>query len=283
MAVIESASRSDIGAIVARESAETLAGSASGLRVAATRRLIRPAAHLVAKRFVDFDSALGDRGPVGGAEWIIARATGGVVAEGSEHVPASGGTLVVANHPGLADAVALLASMRRDDAWIVAADYPFLRAMRRASRRFLFVDDRCAAVRRIVRRLRAGDAVLLFPAGELEPDPANALDDAQASLASWSRSIELIARLAPRAAIVPAVVSGAVSRATYAHPLARHRVPTKERQRLASLLQLAFPAFQHQRVAVRFGAAIPARTGDLQAAVLASMSALMTEPERDRR
>jgi 1-acyl-sn-glycerol-3-phosphate acyltransferase len=275
--VIESASRWDIGAIVARESAETLAGGSRGIRVAVTRGVLRPAAHLIAKRFVDFDRAIGDRGAVGGAEWIVARATGGVIAEGAEQVPAAGGTLVVANHPGLADAVALLASMRRDDAWIVAADYPFLRAMRRMSRRFVFVEDRCAAVRRIVRRLRAGEAVLLFPAGGLEPDPANAPVDAHASLASWSRSIELIARLAPNATIVPAVVSGAVSPAAFAHPLARRRVPTKERQRFASLLQLAFPALQHERVGVRFGAALSGRTEGLHAAVLASMSALMTE------
>jgi 1-acyl-sn-glycerol-3-phosphate acyltransferase len=277
MTTIESASCWDIGAIVARESAETLAGRARGIRVAATRRLIRPVAHLLAKRFVDFDSAIGERGAVGGAQWIVARATGGVVAEGSEHVPAAGGTLVVANHPGLADAVALLATMGRDDAWIVAADYPFLRAMRRASRRFLFVDDRCAAVRHIVRRLRAGEAILLFPAGGLEPDPANAPGDARASLASWSRSIELIARLAPQSTIVPAVVSGAVSRAAFAHPLARRRGPTKERQRLASLLQLAFPALQRDTVSVRFGAALSARTAELRASVLASVTALMTE------
>ncbi len=277
MAVIESASRWDIGAIVARESAETLSGRVSGVRVEVTRRLVRPAAHLLAKRFVEYDGALGDRGAVGGAEWIVARATGGVVAEGSEHVPAAGGTLVVANHPGLADAVALLASMRRDDAWIVAADYPFLRAMRRASRRFLFVDDRCAALRHIVRRLRAGDAVLLFPAGGLEPDPANAPADARASLESWSRSIDLIARLAPQTAVVPAVVSGAVSRAAYAHPFARRRTPTTERQRLASLLQLAFPALQRDSVSVRFGAALSARTASLHTAVLASMSTLMAD------
>lgn len=277
MAVIEAASRWDIGAIVARESAETLTGRATGARVAAARRLLRPAAHLVASRFVEFDAALGDRGAVGGAEWIVARATGGVVADGAERVPTSGGTLVVANHPGLADAVALLASMRRDDAWIVTADYPFLRALRRARERFLFVDDRCTALRHIVRRLRAGDAVLLFPAGGLEPDPANAPADARASLANWSRSIELIARLAPQTTIVPAVVSGAVSRAAYAHPLARRRAPTKERQRFASLLQLTFPALQHQRVAVRFGGALSGRTAGLQAAVLASMSALIAE------
>jgi hypothetical protein len=167
--------------------------------------------------------------------------------------------------------------MRRDDAWIVTADNPFLRALRRAKERFHFVDDRCTALRHIVRRLRAGEAVLLFPAGGLEPDPANSPADARASLESWSRSLELIARLAPQTTIVPAVVSGAVSRAAFAHPLARRRTTTKERQRFASLLQLAFPALQHQRVAVHFGAALSARTAGLQAAVLASMAALMAE------
>src|SRR3954466_5291700 len=164
-----SASRWDIGGIVARESAETLSGRAKGARFTVTRRLLPPAAPLIANRFVEYDSALGDRGAVRGAEWILGRATGGVVIQGAENVRAIGPTLVVANHPGLADAVALLAAMRRDDSWIVTADYPFLRAMRNASQRFLFVDDRCAALRRIVRRLRNNDAVLLFPAGVLEP------------------------------------------------------------------------------------------------------------------
>jgi len=275
MAVSESASRWDIGAIVARESAETLSGREGGMRVAVTRRVIRPAAHLLAKRFVDFDSAIGDRGAVGGAEWIVARTTGGVVAAGSEHVPATGGTLVVANHPGLSDAVALLATMRRDDAWIVTADYPFLRALRRAKRRFLFVDDRCTALRGIARRLRANEAVLLFPAGGLEPDPARSPDAARASLGSWSRSLDLIARLAPHTQVVPAVVSGAVSRTAFEHPLARRRSPVREQQRLASLLQLAFPPYRREEVRVRYGSALPASTRQIHDAVLAAMRTLM--------
>jgi hypothetical protein len=252
----QSASRSDLARIVARESAETLVGATVGRRVAAVAHVIRPLAHLLAGRFVEYDTAFGDRGPAGAAEWILTRATGGVVATGTEHVPSSGPTLVVANHPGLADAVALLAAMRREDAWIVTADYPFLRALRRAKERFLFVDDRCAALRHIVRRLRAGDAVLLFPAGGLEPDPARAGADAGESLATWSRSIELIARLVPDVRIVPAVVSGAVSHRAFANPLARRRSTAKERQRMASLLQLAFRAYQRAPIGVTFGTAI---------------------------
>jgi hypothetical protein len=165
--------------------------------------------------------------------------------------------------------------MRRDDAWIVTADYPFLRAMRSASRRFLFVDDRCTALRLIVRRLRCGDAVLLFPAGRLEPDPARSPVAAQDSLASWSQSIELIARLAPQTGIVPAVVCGAVSHAAYEHRLARGRTTVLERQRFASLLQLALPRYQREAVSVSFGTAICASSEGVRDIVMAAMTGLM--------
>jgi 1-acyl-sn-glycerol-3-phosphate acyltransferase len=270
------ASRAEIAGIVARESAETLVGLPAGRRVTAVRRLLGPAAHLVARRFVEFDRVLGARGPHLGAEWIVQRATGGVTVTGAEHVPSRGPLLVVANHPGLADAVSLLASMHRDDAWIVAADYPFLRAMRSANQRFLFIEDRCTALRHIIRRLRAGDAVLMFPAGGLEPDPGTSPDSAREALTKWSRSIELIARLSRDSIIVPAVVSGAVSRSAFEHPLAKRRSPGKERQRLASLLQLAVPAYQHERISVRFGAPISTDPSSIQTAVVAAMTALMS-------
>lgn len=269
-------SRSEIAAIVARESAETLVGSAHRRRFDLTQRLLAPAAHLLARRFVEYDRVLGDRGPHRGAEWITERVTGGLVVTGAENVPATGPVLIVANHPGLADAVSLLATMARDDAWIVTANYPFLRAMRSASRRFLFVDDRCTALRHIVRRLRSGDAVLLFPAGGLEPDPAASLVAARASLGSWSRSVALIARLAPETSVVPAVVSGAVSRSAYENRFAQRRAPQREQQRLASLLQLALPRYQREQVVVRFGLPVAGLAADLHGSVLAAMTALMT-------
>src|SRR5437899_3983897 len=168
--------RHQIAQIVAHESAETLIGRPAGLRVEVVRRLIRPVANHVAGRFVTYDRALGEAGLRHGSAWIVDDATGGLTVEGREHLPARGPLLVVANHPGLSDAVALLAALGRDDAWIVAANYPFLRAMRLASRRFLFVSDdrgdRLSAFRGIVSRLRAGEIVLVFPAGALKLDPA---------------------------------------------------------------------------------------------------------------
>src|SRR5437660_863667 len=240
--------RRQLAGIVARESAETLVGRPAGFRVEVVRRLIRPVANHVAGRFVTYDGALGEAGMGHGSAWIVDDATGGLAVEGRERLPSRGPLLVVANHPGVSDAVALLAALGREDAWIVTGNYPFLRAMRLASRRFLFVSDdradRLSAFRSIVSRLRSGDTVLVFPAGGLELDPALVRDAALASLATWSRSVELLARLVRDTLVVPALVSGVISPSAFDHPLAKRREVPKERQRMATLLQFALPAYR---------------------------------------
>lgn len=274
--------RRQIAQIVARESAETLVGRPAGLRVEVVRRLIRPVAHHVAGRFVTYDRALGEAGMRHGSTWIVDDATGGLNVEGRERVPAHGPLLVVANHPGLSDAVAVLAALEREDAWIVTANYPFLRALRLASRRFLFVSedraDRLSAFRSIVSRLRCGETVLVFPAGGLELDPALSRVAALASLATWSRSIELLARLVPDTLVVPAAISGVVSRSAFDHRLARRRGVLKERQRMATLLQFVLPAYRANRVSISFGLPIAGGTRDLHDAVVDAMRALIGAP-----
>jgi 1-acyl-sn-glycerol-3-phosphate acyltransferase len=272
--------RRQIARIVARESAETLVGRPAGLRVEVVRRLVGLAAHHIAGRFVAYDRALGEDGLRHGAAWIIDDATGGLAIEGRGRVPARGPLLVVANHPGLSDAVAVLAALGRDDAWIVAADYPFLRALRLASRRFLFVSDeradRLSTFRGIVSRLRAGETVVVFPAGGLELDPDLSRTAALASLTTWSRSIELLAHLADGTLVVPAAVRGVVSRSAFDHPLARRLGVLKDRQRMATLLQLVLPAYRGNRVGVSFGLPIDASGArDVHAAVIDSMHALI--------
>jgi 1-acyl-sn-glycerol-3-phosphate acyltransferase len=271
--------RRQIAQIVARESAETLVGRPTGFRVEIVRRLIRPVANHVAGRFVTYDGALGQAGMRHGSSWIVDDATGGLDVEGRERVPACGPLLVVANHPGISDAVALFAALGREDAWIVTANYPFLRAMRLASRRFLFVSedraDRVSAFRSIVSRLRSGETVLVFPAGGLELDPALSRDAALASLATWSRSIELLARLADDTLVIPAAVRGVVSRSAFDHPLAKRRGKLEERQRMATLLQFALPAYRANPVRISFGTPIAGGTRDLHAAVVDAMRALI--------
>ncbi|OLC55679.1 MAG: hypothetical protein AUH85_08675 [Chloroflexi bacterium 13_1_40CM_4_68_4] len=272
--------RREIARVVARESAETIAAPRTGAAVELLARLLTPAADRVSRRFLSYDQALGLLGPLAGANWILEREIGSLEVRDGDRVPQQGPLLVVANHPGISDAVALLAAMRRDDTWIVTAEFPFLRALRHARQRFLFVpDDRDggrAALWQVVSRLRAGEAVLLFPAGGIELDPELAPVDASRSIAIWSRSVGLLARRAPGTRVLPAAVSGAVSRGAFDHPLARRRASLRERQRMAALLQLALARYQRVRVRVRFGEPIESGDAvDVQGAVRERMRTLL--------
>ena len=76
------------------------------------------------------------------------------------------------------------------DVRIVAADYPFLRAMRGLGPRLIFLGSGASQlgwIRAVSRDLRQGGVVLLFPAGRLEPDPA--VLGADGALLPWSASV----------------------------------------------------------------------------------------------
>ena len=109
-------------------------------------------------------------------------------------------------------------------------------------------------VRAAARHLREGRTVLTCPAGEIEPDPAaHSVPEAVASLQRWSQSIGLFARLVPQMRIVPAIVSGVVSRAALRNSLTHLRRTRKDRERMAAALQVMIPAYQGTTVRVAFG------------------------------
>lgn len=85
-----------------------------------------------------------------------------------------GPCLVLANHPGAYDALALMVAIGRSDLAIVAADREFLRALSGFSKHLLFVSEsageRAGALKRALAWLKQGSALLHFPAGKIEPD-----------------------------------------------------------------------------------------------------------------
>jgi len=174
---------------------------------------------------------------------------------GRENIPADGPALILANHPGMADTIALFTSLPRPDLRIIALARPFLHALPNVSRQLIYVPTeggRMPVVRAAARHLREGRAVLTCPAGEIEPDPA-VLPGAVESLQRWSQSIGLFARLVPQTRVVPAIVSGVVSRAALNNPLTHLRRARKDRERMAAALQVMIPAYQGTTVRVAFG------------------------------
>jgi hypothetical protein len=77
------------------------------------RWLFRPAARRFAEVVAAFDGEVGERGLQAGSAWILKRMTRRLEVAGRENIPADGPALVLANHPGMADTIALFTSVPR--------------------------------------------------------------------------------------------------------------------------------------------------------------------------
>ncbi|GAB4472620.1 MAG: 1-acyl-sn-glycerol-3-phosphate acyltransferase [Anaerolineae bacterium] len=249
------------------------------------RGLLRAIFYLPARRFAravaEYDRRVGEHGLAEGARWILRYMSNRVQVHGAEHVPTEGPLLLLSNHPGLTDTMALFSSIPRGDLRIIAAVRPFLRELPNTSRQLIEVDEadtaqRTGVLREAIAHLRAGGAVLTFPAGRIDPDPAvapGALD----ALATWSPSIALFARQVPQAVILPVLVSGVISAPALRHPITRLYRSKADREWAAATLQLLLPWYRRVTVSVAFGQ--PLRAADLAAggrdAVLETAKAAM--------
>ena len=245
--------------------------------------LSRVPARRLSRQVLIFDEIVGEAGLASGGAWALRRLCRSARVEGRDNVPHGGPLLLVSNHPGLADAVALFAATPREDLRVIAADRPFLDCLPNTSRHLLTVAEapagRSGVVRAAARHLRGGGAVLTFPGGRIEPDPA-VLPGAVEALGRWSSSADLFARLAPGLAVVPVVVSGVISPKALRVPLTRLRRRRRDREWLAATLQMLTPALREVDVKVEFGRPIYAEeTGDIGKAVLEETSRLTSNAQ----
>ena len=223
--------------------------------------LMRPAARRFAAQIVAFDRRTGLHGLRAGSTWLTQQFARGLLVAGHENIAPRGPVIIASNHPGMTDTVALFGAITRSDVKAVAAVRPFLAALGHVNKHLIDVSDdaseRMRAVRLVAAHLRAGGAVVTFPAGKIEPDPL-ALPGAVAALDGWAESLGLFARLAPACQIVPAIVSGVVSREALHNPLARMRRAQRDRERMAVTLQIILRRYQNVTVRVAFGAPLRA-------------------------
>lgn len=244
--------------ILAREGAEALGWERGRPGGAVVRTILRAAARRIAREFATTDEVFATRALPDAARWILEHFSASVEISGFDRVPRHGPILLVANHPGLTDAMAVIAALDRRDVRIVAADYPFLHAMRGLGTRLIFLGpsgtSQLGWIRAVSRDLRQGGVVLLFPAGRLEPDPA--VLGRGGALLPWSESIGIIRRLAPDAHVVPVAVAGVLSDRAFAHWLTRVRRASLDRQRVATLLQMIDPELRGVTPRIVFGAPI---------------------------
>jgi hypothetical protein len=221
--------------------------------------LFRIPAQRLARQIATYDKIVGEFGLRAGGEWALGRMSQSFKVEGREHVPRDGPLLLVSNHPGLSDAAALFAATPRPALRVVASEWPLLDALPNTSRHLFTIAEnparRLGVVRAAARYLRGGGALLNFPAGRMEPDPA-VMPGAVEALGRWSANVDLFARLAPNLTVVPVVVSGVLSPAAFRSPVTRLRRRKEERRWLASNLQMLVPALRNVSPRVSFGSPI---------------------------
>lgn len=211
------------------------------------------------------------------SEWLLKTCSAGVTAQGAENIPSEGALLIVANHAGMGDAIAIHTFLPRRDIYTVVFQRGLLAGLPSFVNYCIVIDeeDPIGSIRQIVRVLKEGHAVLLFPYGKIEHDPALDLQQATSTLEGWSRSVEIIARQVTDIAVLPTAVGGVLSRRGLRHPITQ-RFKTFNRQSFfAGTLQLLFKPYRDAWVDVHYGT--PLRQPILRGAIQAQMQLLLAK------
>jgi hypothetical protein len=165
----------------------------------------------------------------------------GFEVRGAEHVPKEGPLIIASNHPGAYDSVVISANIPRADLKVLATGVAFLRALPILAEHLIYVTynshERMNALRAAMRHLEQGGAVLIFPTGVLDPDPANQ-SGADQALERWSPSLELMLRKVPQAKTLVTIVSGVLEAKWLRNPLVRLQKEGLDQRRLAEFFQI---------------------------------------------
>ena len=248
------------------------------------RVVFRAPARKFARMMLDFDALTGQKSLPEGARFTLRGFANGLEVFGQENLPASGPFLVLSNHPGMVDTLALFAAINRPDLCIIALDRPFLKSLPNVAERLLFIGEdpreRTAAIRQAAGHLRKGGALLTFPAGQIEPDPL-VYPGAEASLANWTDSAGVFVRFAPEAVIVPTLVSGVLWEAAVKFPLVKIKKERFDQEKLGASLQLLSHTLLNAhplRIRVQFGP--PVSLAEAGSNDLAALHSLVLERMR---
>lgn len=253
----------------------------------AVRGIFRSPAQKFARQVLAFDADVAQRGLSLAAHDLFHQYARSLQVFGRQNIPTDGPALFLSNHPGMVDTLALFIAIQRPDLRILAVERPFLQSLANTSRQLIFLTDdptrRMTAVKATAAHLKAGGAVLTFPNGKIDPDPA-VYPGALESLAGWSDSAGLFVRFAPQTRIVPTLVSGVLWDRAVKHPLTRVKKTRFEREKLGAALQLLMHIqFDSKplRVSVQFGEPIDAEgmsVDEIHQNVLEGMKRLINHP-----
>jgi len=207
------------------------------------RLLFGSAARAAARVGIGLDQAVAEDGLAGGARWILPRFVKSHQAHGTENIPARGPLVIASNHPASVDSIVISAYVGRPDYKVIIGEIPFFRNLPNISRSAVFAPvesdlmGRMQAVRDMIRHLKNDGAILIFPRGNIEADPAW-MPHPEAEFDHWSRSLEIFLKQVPHTQVLITIVSGVISKAAMQHPITWFRKERPDRQRLAFMYQM---------------------------------------------
>ena len=203
--------------------------------------LFSPAARRFAKLAVSFDHDVNNYNFNNAARRLLPIFTREVRAYGAENIPTIGPLLIVSNHPGTVDGLVIASQLPRPDLKIITSGFPFIRNLAATAKHLIYSSfdtfERMKVVRAAIRHLRDGGAVLIFPSGGIDPDPA-VMPGALAELETWSPSLNVILRQVPSARVLITMVSGVLHPGWIHSPIIKIRNGRRNQQRAAEFFQI---------------------------------------------
>ena len=236
----------------------------------AARRVVGPLFRYPAGRFAGIiaraDDEIRSSGLSGGARSVLTDFSLRPTVRGAEHIPVDGPLLIVSNHPGAYDSLAIMASVPRKDLKVVISDVGFTRAFAAAREYYIYAPPdtagRVKALRASIAHLASGGALLLYAHVDVEPDPETS-PGAEEALQDWSRSVEIILRRVPEARLQVSIASGILMPRFLNSPLVKIRRNAPQRQKLAEFLQVSwqmvFPRSVQPKIHLSFSAPVEGR------------------------
>jgi hypothetical protein len=220
-------------------------------------RFLAPLTRLPANRMAgllaELDHNVAEYGWQGGAQRFLTRFVQKAQVSGVESLPREGPLMVVSNHPAAYDVIILAASLPRDDLKIISSPVSVATYLPAVRPHFIFISEdaheRMGTVRTALRHLREGGALLIFPRGEAEPDPAVS-PGALESLKLWYPSVDLLLHKAPQTQTVISMVSGVLSPRWFGSPMLRLWKRPEQRQKIAEILQVVQQLVWHKDLAL---------------------------------
>ena len=212
-----------------------------------------------ASKFAEFmrsaDLKVGMKSMWEAARDLLHRYSGGCEVDGGLHLPKEGPLLVISNHPGATDSLAALALLERPDVHMVANARPTLEVLPNTSEHMVYLDkktpDRMMSLRNMIHLLEDGQAVIILPRGNIEPEPS-LYPGALESLKHWSESLGIFLSRVPDTNLQLILSQNVLTPQAWHHPLTKMGKTESRKHEIAMILQLIIQSlFNDWKIPIR--------------------------------